>query len=72
MSELPATAAIDSDAFVVEQLIRPMVNLYKVSAAGTPVAFARQKRMALKEDLRFFRDESESAELFRIKARRAI
>jgi uncharacterized protein YxjI len=67
----------EHDVFVIEQLIRPMVNLYKVSAVGPagtgePVAFARQKRLALKEDLRIFADDSESEELFRIKARRAI
>ena len=62
-------SAFDSDQFEIEQLIRPMVNLYKISARGVPVAFVRQKRMALKEDIRFFRDENESEELFRIKAR---
>ncbi len=53
-----------------------MVNLYQVLPlaagdipAGPPVAFVRQKRMAIKEDIRFFADESESDELFRIKAR---
>jgi hypothetical protein len=59
----------DADRFEIEQLIRPMVNLYRISANGAPVAFVRQKRMAIKEDIRFFRDENESEELFRIKAR---
>jgi uncharacterized protein YxjI len=58
-----------ADRFEIQQLIRPMVNLYTISAAGEPVAFVRQKRMAIKEDIRFFRDENESEELFRIKAR---
>lgn len=57
------------DRFVIKQRIRPMVNLYEVSADGQPVAFARQKRMALKEDIRIFGDEGEQEELFRIKAR---
>ena len=64
MSSVP-----DADRFEIEQLIRPMVNLYRISAEGAPVAFVRQKRMAIKEDIRFFRDESETDELFRIKAR---
>lgn len=64
-----AVTAFDSDVFVIEQLIRPMVNLYKVSADGQPVAFVRQKRMAIKEDIRFFADESETEEVFRLKAR---
>ena len=59
----------ESDVFEIEQLIRPMVNLYRISTRGVPVAFVRQKRMAIKEDIRFFRDENESEELFRIKAR---
>ncbi|HYZ19038.1 MAG TPA: hypothetical protein VE615_05805 [Gaiellaceae bacterium] len=70
--------AFAADAYVIEQLIRPVVNLYRVSALlpsgepGRPVAFVRQKRFALKEDIRFFADEDESEELFRIKARRMI
>ena len=73
------TSHFDHDRFLIEQLIRPMVNLYTVStlgpdgkSAGEAVAFARQKRMALKEDLRFFADDSESEELFRLKARRVV
>jgi uncharacterized protein YxjI len=64
------------DRFLVDQLIRPIVNLYQVTPlaagevpAGGPIAYVRQKRMAIKEDIRFFADENESRELFRIKAR---
>ncbi|CAN5361903.1 hypothetical protein BH18ACT12_BH18ACT12_15870 [soil metagenome] len=64
------------DRFLIEQLIRPMVNLYRVTPlavgetpAGGPLAFIRQKRMAIKEDIRFYADEQETEELFRIKAR---
>ena len=64
------------DRFLVDQLVRPMINLYRVTplAAGEtplggPVAFVRQKRMAIKEDIRFYADENESQEVFRIKAR---
>jgi hypothetical protein len=67
------------DRFLVDQLVRPLVNLYRVTPlaagetpAGGPVAFVRQKRMALKEDIRFFADDSETQELFRIKARSMI
>jgi hypothetical protein len=63
------TSSFDADRFELEQLIRPMVNLYRISATGGPVAFVRQKRMAIKEDIRFFAREDESEELFRIKAR---
>jgi uncharacterized protein YxjI len=64
------------DRFLVDQLVRPIVNLYQVTPlaagetpAGGPIAYVRQKRMAIKEDIRFFADENESQELFRIKAR---
>jgi uncharacterized protein YxjI len=67
------------DRFLIEQLVRPIVNLYRVTPlaagetpAGPPVAFARQKKMAFREDIRFFADESEAQEVFRIKARRVI
>jgi hypothetical protein len=48
------------------------VNLYEVSAGGRPVAYVRQKRMAMREDLRAFTDESETEEVFRIKARSVV
>jgi hypothetical protein len=64
------------DAFFVDQLIRPIANLYRISvlgpegaSPGQPLAFVRQKKLAIKEDIRFFADESETEELFRIKAR---
>ena len=60
---------LHQDNFTIGQLIRPMVNLYRISAGPVPVAFVRQKRMAIKEDIRFFADESEAHELWRIKAR---
>jgi hypothetical protein len=69
------------DRFLVEQLIRPMINLYQVTPlavgetpAGGPVAFVRQRRMAIKEDIRFYADEQESKELFdrRLDRRMAI
>jgi uncharacterized protein YxjI len=60
---------LDQDHFTISQLIKPMVNLYTISAGPAPVAFVRQKRMAIKEDIRFFADDNEAHELWRIKAR---
>ena len=60
---------LSEDRFVIDQLIRPMANLYRISAGPTPIAFVRQKRMAIKEDIRFYADENEARELWRIKAR---
>ncbi len=60
---------LTQDRFTIDQLIRPMANLYRISAGPTPVAFVRQKKLAIKEDIRFYADESQTEELFRIKAR---
>src|SRR5438445_12119319 len=64
------------DRFLVDQLVRPIANLYRITPlaagetpVGGPIAFVRQKKLAVKEDIRFYADESESQELFRIKAR---
>jgi len=66
----------EHDRYLVDQLVRPMVNLFRITPldadeqpAGPPVAFVRQKRMAVKENIRFFADESESQELFHIQGR---
>lgn len=66
----------DYDRYLVDQLVRPIANLYRVSPlaagetpAGPPVAFVRQKKMKIKEEIRFFADETETQELFQIKAR---
>jgi uncharacterized protein YxjI len=74
-----AEDGLQYDRFLIEQLVRPVVNLYRITPlaagetpAGPPVAFVRQRRLAFKEDIRFFADESEATELFRIKARRVI
>ncbi len=71
--------SFDYDRFLVDQVIRPVANLYRVTplavgetAAGPPVAYVRQKKLAIKEDIRFFADESEQNELFRINARAMI
>ncbi len=60
---------LTQDRFTIDQLIRPMANLYRISAGAAPVAFVRQKKLAIKEDIRFYADESQTEELFRIKAR---
>jgi uncharacterized protein YxjI len=66
----------DYDRYLVDQLIRPIANLYRVTPlaagdtpAGPPVAYVRQKKLKIKEEIRFFADEAETRELFQIKAR---
>jgi uncharacterized protein YxjI len=65
----------DYDRYLVDQLVRPIANLYRVTPlaagetpAGPPIAFVRQKKLAVKEHIRFFADDSESQELFHIQA----
>jgi hypothetical protein len=67
------------DRFLVDQVIRPVANLYRVTPlalgetpAGGPVAYVRQKKLSIKEDIRFYADENESEELFRLKARSVL
>ena len=64
------------DRFLVDQLIRPIANLYRVTPlaagetpAGPPVAYVRQKKLAIKERIGFFADEAETQEAFHIQAR---
>jgi uncharacterized protein YxjI len=66
----------EADRFLVDQVIRPIANLYRITPlavgetpAGPPVAYVRQRKLAIKEDIRFYADEGETRELFRIKAR---
>ncbi len=64
------------DHFLVRQRYRLMVNQYEVSTLAAdgrspdrPVCFVQQKRVALKEDLRAYVDDTKQEEVFRIKAR---
>ena len=66
----------DYDRYRVDQLLRPIANLYRVTPlaagetpAGPPVAYVRQKKLAIKERIGFFADEGETQEVFHIKAR---
>ncbi|MGW2306317.1 hypothetical protein [Streptomyces sp. NPDC001809] len=64
--------------FLVRQKVTPMANRYLVHTAaadgseGELVAFAHQKRMALKEQVTFYTDESQRQVLFTFKARQVI
>ena len=69
----------DSDRYLVDQLIRPIANLYRITPLaagetpnGSPVAYVRQKKLAIREDIRFYADEQETEELFQIKARNIL
>src|SRR3954451_13611981 len=65
----------DYDRYLVDQLIRPIANLYRVTPlavgdtpAGPPIAYVRQKKLASKEHIRFCADEGETQELFHVQA----
>ena len=66
------------DSFFIDQLIRPIANLYRISTLGSdggpgqPVAFVRQKKLSIREEIRFFADESQTEELFHMKARQVF
>jgi uncharacterized protein YxjI len=69
----------DADRYLVDQLVRPIANLYRITAlaagetpTGPPVAYVRQKKLAIREDIRFYADEQETEELFQIKARNIL
>ena len=71
-----AAVEFQYDRYLVDQVIRPIANLYRVTPlaageapAGPPIAYVRQRKLAIKEDIRFYADEGETRELFRIAAR---
>jgi len=65
-------------SFFVRQKITLMVNRYQIFAAkpdgseGQLLAFAQQKRMAFKEQVTFYADESKSSVLFSFRARQRL
>jgi uncharacterized protein YxjI len=64
-----------SNRFVIQQLFKPIANEYRISAppAGTeeaqPLLFVKQKRMTIREDIRFRLDPDAEDYLFMIKSR---
>jgi uncharacterized protein YxjI len=68
-----------ADRFFIRQRVLLVANRYDVCLAaedgrteGERAAYVEQKRFALKEDLRFYRDDTKQQELFRLKARQAF
>jgi hypothetical protein len=64
------------DRFLVDQVARPKASLYRATPVGEddapvapPVAYVQQRRFTIKDDVRFFADEDETVEVFRIRAR---
>ena len=63
--------------YFIEQKITAFANQYKVfdgqgGSKGALLAFVHQKRMALRENIIFYRDESKGEVIFQIKARNVM
>jgi uncharacterized protein YxjI len=65
-----------SDRFLVQQVFRPVANEYRISIPapgstdeGRPLLFVRQKKLAVKEDIRFRFDQEREEHLFMIKSK---
>jgi len=70
-------AAIEqSDRFLVQQVFKPIANEYRISVPppgstdeGHPLLFVKQKKMKIKEDIRFRLAPDDGPHLFMIKSR---
>jgi len=67
-----------TDRFFVQQRFAPLVNLYRISTSpdgrseGEPLAYVRQKRMKIREQIDFYADEAQTVPLMRLQARRVF
>jgi uncharacterized protein YxjI len=65
-----------SDRFLIQQVFKPLLNEYRISIPaegstdeGEPVLFVRQKRMKIKEDIRFRTAPEADEHVFMIKSK---
>ena len=65
-----------SDRFLVQQVFRPIANEYRISIPspgsteeGRPVLFVKQKKLKIKEDIRFRASPETEAHVFMIKSK---
>ena len=65
-----------SSRFLVQQLFKPIANEYRISIPspgstdeGRPILFVKQKKMKIKEDIRFRLDPDAEPHLFMIKSK---
>ena len=64
-----------ANRFVVQQVFKPIANEYRISAVaagseeGRPLLYVKQKKMKIKEDIRFRVSPDGEAHLFMIKAK---
>jgi uncharacterized protein YxjI len=75
----PGTALAELEAsnrFLVQQVFKPIANEYRISIPspgstdeGRPILFVKQKKMKIREDIRFRLDPDQEAHLFMIKSK---
>lgn len=77
MSYLDGLAEVDK--LFVKQRLTALVNKYDIStlgedgnSAGEPICYVQQKRMKIREEINFFRDESQSEKVLSIKKRNVL
>jgi uncharacterized protein YxjI len=64
-----------STRFVIQQVFKPIANEYRISAPpagseeGEPLLFVKQKKLKIKEDIRFRLSPEDEAHLFMIKSK---
>jgi uncharacterized protein YxjI len=65
-----------SDRFLIQQVFRPIANEYRISVPapgqseeGEPLLFVKQKKMKIKEDIRFRLSPDDDSHLFMIKSK---
>ncbi|MFL6129010.1 MAG: hypothetical protein ACJ73E_08080 [Mycobacteriales bacterium] len=74
----PLAGVATLDRFFVQQKFSPIANLYRISAVtpggapGQMLAFVRQKRLRIREQIDFFTDESQTVPLLRLRARKVF
>ena len=68
-----------SNRFLIQQVFRPIGNEYRISVPtagsseeGEPLLFVKQKKLSIREDIRFRIDPDADAHLFMIKAKTAF
>ena len=64
-----------ANRFMIQQVFKPIANEYRISAPpagdeeGTPLLFVKQKKMKIKEDIRFRLSPDDEAFVFMIKSK---
>ena len=76
MLENVLTALDSADRLLVQQVFKPIGNEYRISVPapgskdeGTPILFVKQKKLSIREDIRFRLSPDDEGHVFRIKSK---